>query len=99
MCEKIDEGSYPSPLYDKEKYEDVRTSYSCNLNAYDPLIVEVDGRIAEPARHGQGRMASRSRANATRRASDFANMPTSSTSTSPIGPSTSRMAASGPGPR
>ena len=47
MCEKIDEGSYPSPLYDKEKYEDVRTSYSCNLNAYDQLIVEVDERIAE----------------------------------------------------
>jgi len=33
MCEKIDEGSYPSPLYDKDKWEDVRTSYSCNLNA------------------------------------------------------------------
>jgi prolyl 4-hydroxylase len=46
MCEKIDEGSYPSPLYDKEKWEDVRTSYSCNLNAYDPLIAEVDTRIA-----------------------------------------------------
>jgi prolyl 4-hydroxylase len=47
MCEKIDEGSYPSPLYDKEKFEDVRTSYSCNLNAWDPLIMEVDQRIAE----------------------------------------------------
>ena len=32
MCTKIDEGSYPSPLYEKEKHEDVRTSYSCNLN-------------------------------------------------------------------
>jgi prolyl 4-hydroxylase len=47
MCQKIDEGSYPSPLYNKEKHEDVRTSYSCNLNAYDPLIVEVDRRVAE----------------------------------------------------
>lgn len=47
MCEKIDEGSYPSPLYDKEKHADVRTSYSCNLDAYDPLIVKVDGRIAD----------------------------------------------------
>jgi prolyl 4-hydroxylase len=47
MCEKIDEGSYPSPLFDKEKYEDVRTSYSCNLNAWDPLIMEVDRRIAD----------------------------------------------------
>jgi len=46
MCEKIDEGSYPSPLHDKEKWEDVRTSYSCNLDAYDPLIVDVDARIA-----------------------------------------------------
>ena len=45
MCVKIDEGSYPSPLYEKEKHDDVRTSYSCNLNAYDPLIVEVDNRI------------------------------------------------------
>ena len=45
MCVKIDEGSYPSPLFEKEKHEDVRTSYSCNLNAYDPLIVEVDAKI------------------------------------------------------
>src|SRR3954454_21289648 len=47
MCEKVDEGSYPSPLYDKEKWEDVRTSYSCNLNVYDPLITAVEMRIAE----------------------------------------------------
>jgi prolyl 4-hydroxylase len=46
MCEKIDDGSYPSPLYDKEKWEDVRTSYSCNLNVYDPLIAGVEMRIA-----------------------------------------------------
>jgi prolyl 4-hydroxylase len=46
MCQKIDDGSYPSPLYEKDKWEDVRTSYSCNLNAYDPLIVEIDRRIA-----------------------------------------------------
>lgn len=46
MCAQIDEGSYPSPLYDKDKHADVRTSYSCNLNAHDPLIVEVDTRIA-----------------------------------------------------
>lgn len=47
MCEKIDEGSYPSPLYDKDKFEGVRTSYSCNLNVYDPLIAEVEMRIAD----------------------------------------------------
>jgi prolyl 4-hydroxylase len=47
MCAKIDEGSYPSPLYEKEKHEGVRTSYSCNLNVYDPLIAGVETRIAE----------------------------------------------------
>jgi prolyl 4-hydroxylase len=47
MCAKIDEGSYPSPLYEKEKHEDVRTSYSCNLNSYDALIVDVNGRISD----------------------------------------------------
>jgi prolyl 4-hydroxylase len=46
MCEKIDEGSFPSPLYEKEKWEDVRTSYSCNLKAGDSLIVEIETRIA-----------------------------------------------------
>src|SRR5881275_2209218 len=46
MCEKIDEGSYPSPLYEKEKHEGVRTSYSCNLNSHDPLIAAVDMRIS-----------------------------------------------------
>lgn len=47
MCKKIDEGSYPSPLYEKEKYDGVRTSYSCNLDAWDPLIIEIDQRIAD----------------------------------------------------
>jgi prolyl 4-hydroxylase len=46
LCERIDAGSYPSPLYEKDKYEDVRTSYSCNLNVYDPLVAEVETRIA-----------------------------------------------------
>ena len=46
MCAKIDEGSYPSPLYEKEKYEGVRTSYSCNLNIHDPLIAGVEMRIS-----------------------------------------------------
>jgi len=45
MCEKVDEGSYPSPLFEKEKHGDVRTSYSCNLNVYDPLIANVESRI------------------------------------------------------
>lgn len=46
-CGKIDEGSYPSPLYDKENWKGARTSYSCNLNVYDPLIASIELRIAE----------------------------------------------------
>ena len=46
VCEKIDGGSYPSPLYDKDKYEDVRTSSSCNLNIHDPLVADIETRIA-----------------------------------------------------
>ena len=46
MCAKIDEGSYPSPLCDKEKHEGVRTSYSCNLNVHDPLVAGVEMRIS-----------------------------------------------------
>jgi prolyl 4-hydroxylase len=46
MRAKIDDGSYPSPLYDKDKWEDVRTSSSCNLDVYDPLIADVETRIA-----------------------------------------------------
>lgn len=47
MCAQIDSGSFPSPLFEKEKFEGVRTSYSCNLNVYDPLIAEVETRIAD----------------------------------------------------
>ena len=46
LCERIDAGSYPSPLYEKDKYEGVRTSFSCNLDSRDPLVAEVDARIA-----------------------------------------------------
>lgn len=47
LCEKIDAGCYPSPLYEKEKYEGVRTSQSCNLDVYDPFVAEVETRIAD----------------------------------------------------
>ncbi|MEO7635154.1 MAG: 2OG-Fe(II) oxygenase [Sphingomicrobium sp.] len=43
---QIDAGSYPSPLHEKEKHDGVRTSHSCNLNIYDPLIADVETRIA-----------------------------------------------------
>lgn len=44
---KIDSNSYPSPLYEKEKHEGVRTSFTCNLDVYDPLVAEIDTRIAD----------------------------------------------------
>lgn len=47
LTERIDSGSYPSPLYQKDKYAGVRTSYSCNLDANDPLVAAVDRRIAD----------------------------------------------------
>ena len=47
LCEKIDATNYPSPLYEKDRYADVRTSSSCDLNAHDPLVASVDARIAD----------------------------------------------------
>jgi len=47
LCERIDAGVYPSPLYEKEKYEGVRTSQSCNLNVYDPVVAGIETRIAD----------------------------------------------------
>lgn len=46
LCLQIDADVYPSPLYDKENYEGVRTSQSCNLNSHDPFIAEIETRIA-----------------------------------------------------
>ena len=46
LVQRIDSGSYPSPLYEKDKYEGVRTSHSCNLDPFDPLVAAVDSRIA-----------------------------------------------------
>jgi prolyl 4-hydroxylase len=47
LCAQIDAGSFPSPLYDKDKYADARTSFSCNLDVRDPLVADVETRIAE----------------------------------------------------
>ena len=46
LCELIDANNYPSPLYDKEKYADVRTSQSCNLDPTDALVADINTRIA-----------------------------------------------------
>lgn len=42
----IDATSYPSPLYEKDRHEGVRTSDSCNLDPTDPLIASIDSEIA-----------------------------------------------------
>jgi prolyl 4-hydroxylase len=46
LSAKIDEGCFPSPLFEKEKYEGVRTSQTCNFNVHDPLITEIELRIS-----------------------------------------------------
>jgi prolyl 4-hydroxylase len=46
LCELIDAGVYPSPLYEKDKYEGVRTSHSCNLDVHDPFVADIETRIA-----------------------------------------------------
>ncbi|MGI8705701.1 MAG: prolyl hydroxylase family protein [Sphingomicrobium sp.] len=47
LRERIDSGVYPSPLYEKEKYEGVRTSQSCNLDVYDSFVADIETRIAD----------------------------------------------------
>ena len=47
LCERIDAGVYPSPLYEKDKHEGVRTSQSCNLDVYDTIVADIETRIAE----------------------------------------------------
>ena len=46
LRKKIDAGVYPSPLFEKDKYEGVRTSSTCDLNTYDPLVSMIDERLA-----------------------------------------------------
>lgn len=41
----IDTNPIPSPLYDKEKTPDARTSETCNFDHYNPLIVEINQRL------------------------------------------------------
>ena len=41
LCGQVDAGLYPSPLYEKDKYEGVRTSQSCNLNIYDSFVADT----------------------------------------------------------
>jgi prolyl 4-hydroxylase len=46
LCGRIDSNIFPSLVYDREKHEGLRTSYSCDLDPYDPIVAEVNGRIA-----------------------------------------------------
>lgn len=47
LCDKIDSNPVPSPLYEKEKYEGMRTSYTCFFEASDPVVTTVDSKIAD----------------------------------------------------
>jgi len=47
LIQQIDAGSFPSPLFEKDRYEGVRTSQSCNLNTHDPLVATIETRIAD----------------------------------------------------
>jgi len=46
LCQRIDADSHPSPLYEKEKHEGVRTSFTCTFSPEDPVVAAVDDRIS-----------------------------------------------------
>ncbi len=46
LAKMIDDACFPSPLYEKEKHEGVRTSQTCNFNPHDALITEIELRIS-----------------------------------------------------
>jgi prolyl 4-hydroxylase len=46
LMERIDSNSFPSTLFEGSE-ENYRTSQSCNLNIYDPVIAKVERRIAD----------------------------------------------------
>jgi prolyl 4-hydroxylase len=47
LIEQIDEDRIPSGLLAPTDDPEFRTSESCNLDPYDPLVAEIDTRIAE----------------------------------------------------
>jgi len=47
LCGKIDAGAVPSPLYEKDKAPDARTSETCFFDHYDPLIVDLNQRLSD----------------------------------------------------
>jgi prolyl 4-hydroxylase len=46
LIDRIDANAYPSTLFEGSE-ENYRTSSSCNLNVYDPVVAEVERRIAD----------------------------------------------------
>ena len=46
LIDRIDANAFPSTLFEGSE-ENYRTSASCNLNIYDPIIANVETRIAE----------------------------------------------------
>ncbi|QNM82934.1 2OG-Fe(II) oxygenase [Sphingomonas sabuli] len=47
LCDRIDANSVPSPLFEKEKYEGMRTSYTCYFDGADPVVASVNERISD----------------------------------------------------
>ncbi len=46
LTAQIASACFPSTLFEQEKYAGVRTSQSCNLDVYDPLVAQIDRRLA-----------------------------------------------------
>ncbi|MFL6785864.1 MAG: prolyl hydroxylase family protein, partial [Sphingomicrobium sp.] len=46
LIARIDANAYPSTLFEGSE-ENYRTSASCNLNVYDPVVAKVEKRIAD----------------------------------------------------
>lgn len=46
LIARIDANAYPSTLFEGSE-ENYRTSASCNLNVYDPVVATIESRIAE----------------------------------------------------
>ncbi|MBB5687534.1 prolyl hydroxylase family protein [Sphingobium boeckii] len=57
LIDMIDANAQPSDLYGSKEDVSYRTSYSCNVDRWDPLVLEIDTRICAltgiDARHGE----------------------------------------------
>ena len=98
LIERIDERRRPSEIADDLGIANFRTSETCDLDGRDPVVAEVDRKIAELL-GCRPRPASRCRASATRPARSSSRTPTRSSRADTISMSTPPTRASAPGPR